>query len=113
VTHDPELGSDAVLRTELLFDIRAHRAKHFAWGYSLDGDLRTMAPGDLALKAMRELEIAIFVLQSRPTVRAYARDLMLNTIAFLIAEIDRLDAEEVDEATDNRNCRIDDGPDDD
>lgn len=94
----PALPAAAV--TPGLLDVVALRASHFAHGHTVEADLRRQ-PGVLARAGRTHAVDAIDELARGPARRASARKHLARAAALLLAELDRLDAQDANEPTRN------------
>jgi len=97
----PALPAEAT--TPGLLDIIALRASHFAHGHTIEGDLERRDPGVLAKAGRTYVAEAIDLLARGPGQRASARIKLTRAAALLLAELDRLDAEDTREALTTRD----------
>lgn len=106
-TCEPELPLSPVLPagtvTPALLDIVALRASHFAQGHTVQADLQGKRPGQLAKWGREYLVDAIDLLDRGPRERARARVKLARAAALILAELDRLDAQDDAEAFPNHN----------
>lgn len=97
----PRLPEVAV--TPGLLDIIALRASHFAHGHTIDADLARKRPGQLAKWGREYVVDAIDLLDRGHAERPRARLKLARAAALILAELDRLDAEDSHEAFPTRN----------
>lgn len=77
-----------------LLDIVALRASHFAHGHTVEADLSAKRPGQLAKWGRDYLIDALDLLQRGDAERPRARAKLARAAALLLAELDRLDAQD-------------------
>ncbi len=85
-----------------LLDIVALRASHFAHGHTVEADL-IRDPGHLAKAGRTHAVDAIDELNRGPARRVSARKHLIRAAALLLAELDRLDAQDSREAFPTHN----------
>jgi len=88
--------------TPALLDIVALRASHFAHGHTVEADLMRDA-GHLAKAGRTNLVDAIDELNRGPGRRPQARKSLARAAALILAELDRLDAQDSRENLPTRN----------
>ena len=97
----PGLPAEAV--TPGLLDVVALRASHFAHGHTVQADLEQRRAGQIAKAGRSYLTDAIDLLDRGPAERARARIKITRAAALLLAELDRLDAQDARETLPTRN----------
>lgn len=97
----PALPAETV--TPGLLDIVALRASHFAHGHTIQADLENRGPGQIAKAGRSYLTDAIDLLDRGPAERARARIKITRAAALLLAELDRIDAQDARETLPTRN----------
>lgn len=101
-SREPQLSLSPALPagtvTPGLLDVVALRSSHFAKGHTIQADLQGKRPGQLAKWGREYLVDAIDLLDRGPRERARARVKLARAAALLLAELDRLDAQDDAEA---------------